>query len=51
MSLFLDSSSIVNALTPYLSNFSNLKVITNGIKTVINLITMKISIPMFLVEN
>lgn len=41
MSLFLNSSSTVNALTPYLSNFSNLKIITNGIKTAINLITMK----------
>lgn len=36
-SLFLDSSTTVNTLVPYLKEFTNLKVITNGLKTALDL--------------
>ena len=36
-SLFLDSSTTVNSLIPYLKEFTNLKVITNGLKTALDL--------------
>ena len=35
--IFLDASSTVNTLCSYLENYSNLKVITNGIKTALDL--------------
>lgn len=41
MIIFLDSSSTVLAITPYLKDLRNITVITNGIRTAMNLSTMK----------
>lgn len=41
MTLFLDSSSTVNALTKHLMPFRNLRIITNGLNTALSLVELK----------